>query len=393
MNTLVMTSPRQPIHAEPVPIPDWPAELEQTRARLIQAEKMSAAGNLLAGIVHELNSPLTTILGFSELILSEGKAEGGRIEKIHAEAARSVRIIQNVLRLARADNGGCEVIDINDSIQRTVELAEYQLRLNRIQIDLNLSSKNPRVYAHQGELTQVFLNLVTNAIHAISGVRASGRIYISSAMIRNNVRISIADDGPGITETDIRRIFEPFFTTKENGTGLGLSLSQKIIRGNGGDMWVSSTESHGATFTIELPVVTDPARIEHRSATGHSAIAAANRSVLIVDDEDHITELIEDVLQASGYRTERLNDGAPAIELLRRREYDILICDLHMPGTNGRDLIEWARANRRDMRILLLSGDVARNNTAEFVQASGAHFLSKPFSVSELRKAVQRLFS
>src|SRR5438309_1183740 len=112
--------------------------MNQDRARLIQSEKMSAAGNLLAGIVHELNSPLTTILGFSELLLKDGNAaDPSRLEKIHSEAERSVRIIQNILRLARTDQGSAEVIDINESIRQTVELAQYQIRLNRIQLEFN----------------------------------------------------------------------------------------------------------------------------------------------------------------------------------------------------------------------------------------------------------------
>jgi len=122
-------------------------------------------------------------------------------------------------------------------------------------------------------------------------------------------------------------------------------------------------------------------------------ILIPDRSVLIVDDEDCITELVESVLQKSGYRTDRLNDGGPAIELMKTNDYDILICDLHMPGVSGRELIEWTRLNRQNMRVLLLSGDVARTDVSDFAKAYGIHFLSKPFSVAELTKAVQRLFS
>ena len=114
---------------------------------------------------------------------------------------------------------------------------------------------------------------------------------------------------------------------------------------------------------------------------------------MIVDDEDYITELVESVLQKCGYRTDRLNDGGPAIELMKTNDYDILICDLHMPGVSGRELIEWTRLNRQNMRVLLLSGDVARTDVSDFAKAYGIHFLSKPFSVAELTKAVQRLFS
>jgi two-component system NtrC family sensor kinase len=379
-------------HIDPATESGWSDEIAQYQARLVQSEKMSAAGNLLAGIVHELNNPLTTILGFSELLLREGGPGNERIRKIHAEAERSVRIVQNVLRIARADGGAREPIDINDSLRRTAELAEYQLRLNRIELRLNLSAGEPKVQAHAGELTQVFLNLVTNAVQAISAVRASGRIRISTAVVRNRVRVSVADNGPGISPAGLARVFEPFFTTKIDGTGLGLSLSRKIIRENGGDMWVSSTE-RGATFTIELPPAAEETCMEDHSSSDDARLKCGRRSVLIVDDEDHITELIESILQSAGYQTECLNDGAPAIELLKRKAYDILICDLHMPGTNGRDLIEWVRTNRKDVRILLLSGDVARKETHEFARTCGAHFLSKPFNISELAKAVQRLSS
>jgi two-component system NtrC family sensor kinase len=364
------------------------------RARLIQSEKMSAAGNLLAGIVHELNNPLTTILGFSELLLKEGNgADAGRLEKIHSEAERSVRIIQNLLRLARADHGNPEAIDINESIRRTVELAQYQIRLNRIDLDLNLSSKSPQAIAHSGALTQVILNLVTNAIQAISGVRPSGTIEITSAVIGDRVLVSVIDDGPGIGESHLHRLFEPFFTTKETGTGLGLSLSRNIIREVGGDMWAASTKGCGATFTLELPVVMSGIEAGDDVALDDPVFLTPDRSVLIVDDETHITELIESVLRNCGFQTDRLNDGAPAIEFLKAREYDILICDLHMPGISGRELIEWTRQNRQNVRILLLSGDVARRETNDFAKNYGIQFLSKPFSVSELKKAVQRLAS
>lgn len=389
MNTLVMTSLRQ--HES---TPEWvPPDTRELEMRLVQSEKMSAAGQLLAGIVHELNNPLTTILGFSELLLSEGAVDNDRLKKIHAEAARSVRIIQNVLKLARAGAAEREIIDVNESIKRTVELAEYQLRLHQIDLKLNLSAKTPKALAHEGELTQVVLNLLTNAVQAISDVRPSGKIQVSSAVLRNSVRVSVTDDGPGINDKNIYRIFEPFFTTKKTGNGLGLNLSRKLIRENGGDMWVSSTEGRGATFTIELPLVTWDAAAEDDSSSNDGRATAKNRTVLIVDDEDHIAELVENVMQVCGYRTDRLNEGAPAIELLKKKEYDVLICDLHMPGTNGRDLIDWVRSNKKGTHILLLSGDVIRKDTIEYVKSCGAHFLSKPFSIGELKKAVERLFS
>jgi two-component system NtrC family sensor kinase len=369
--------------------------MDPQRARLIQSDKMSAAGNLLAGIVHELNNPLTTILGFSELLLREGQiTDASRLKKIHSEAERSVRIIQNVLRLARTDeDSAAQITDINETVQRTVEIAGYQLRLNRIEFELSLPESKPKVLAHPGELTQVLLNLITNAIHAISGSGRSGTIQINSVVVCDRIRIYVTDDGPGIAPSDLPRIFEPFFTTKETGTGLGLSLSRRIVRELGGDLSVSSNRGFGATFILDLPIVEDLTTEPDNTCAGDPNFLAPDRSVLIVDDEDHITELVETVLQQCGYRTDRLSDGGPAIELMKRNDYDILICDLHMPVVSGRDLIEWTRLNKQNMRVLLLSGDVASKDVSDFARAFGVHFLSKPFSVAELTKAVQRLFS
>ncbi len=368
-------------------------ELARYRAQLVHADKMSAAGDLLAGIVHELNNPLTTILGFSELLLSEQGSGDARIQKIHAEAQRSVRIVQNLLNLARNGGNELEVVDVNESILRTVELTEFQLRLHKIDIDLSLSRKSPRVLARSGELTQVALNLITNAIQSISASRSSGRISISTAVMQNNVRICVSDNGPGICEANIRRIFEPFFTTKQNGHGVGLSLSRKLIRESGGDMWVSSAESCGATFTIQLPVLAFEPVAERDPGSDDSRAMIGSRSVLIVDDEEYVAELVASILQQSGYRTSQVNEGAPAIELLKKNDYDILVCDLHMPGIDGRDLMQWVRSNKQNMHVLLLSGDVARQDTAQFAKSCGAHFLSKPFTMKELTKAVRRLFS
>jgi two-component system cell cycle sensor histidine kinase/response regulator CckA len=239
-------------------------------------------------------------------------------------------------------------------------------------------------------MVQVLLNLVTNAIQAINVLRPWGKIEISSAVIENRVRISVTDDGPGVAEKNLGRVFEPFFTTKETGTGLGLSLSRKIIRDNGGDMWISSVESRGATFTIELPVVEEETESEGGSS-GRPRSGGA-KSILVVDDEDHIAELIESVVEANGYTADRLNDGAPALDLLRKKHYDLLICDLHMPGVGGRDVIEWVRSSNKPVKILVLTGDVIGAQTGDFVKSCGAHLLSKPFSIGELIGAVEQVF-
>lgn len=360
-------------------------QIAEWGTRLAQSEKMSAVGSLLAGIVHELNNPLTTILGFSQFLAGGGGDQKKNLERIVSESERCARIVQNVLRISRPGSGEKEVVNLNAAIRETLELAVYQLRLNRIGLGLHLAEANPSISVNSCELTQVLLNLVTNAVQAISSDRDEGTVDVSTSIERDRVTIRVRDNGPGMDPGTAERVFEPFFTTKTTGTGLGLSLSRQLVEANGGRIEVTSKPGEGTSFAVEFPLVAD-------SAIAPLEGPATLRRVLVADDEHHILDLVEAVL-GSGFALECVPSGEAALEKLEAGDYDLLISDLRMPGIGGRELIEWVHNQGKDTRVMLLTGDVASKDVKEFISDSGADCLRKPFRISELTEAVDRIFA
>jgi signal transduction histidine kinase len=213
----------------------------------------------LASVIHELTNPLTTILGLATLVLEDGKTNDHRIARIRAEAERSVTIVRNMLALCRSGEPfeGRTPVDLNEAIRHAAALAEDQLDSHNVNLVVELPWRVPKVKSRPGELTQVFLNLITNAIQAIAPTGRAGTITITGTQLGKNVCVTVEDDGPGFKEEEFNRLFQPFFTTKGQGTGLGLNLSRKIVQSIGGEMWATRTPDRGALFTVELPVVTE----------------------------------------------------------------------------------------------------------------------------------------
>lgn len=219
--------------------------------------------NTLAGIIHELSNPLTTILGLSELVLEDSRTPDDRVAKIRAEAQRSMGIIRNMMDLCRAGSskqvedvfGGRTPADLNEAIRHSAALVEDQLEAHDINLVVELPWRVPQVLSRPGELTQVFLNLITNSVQAIASTGRPGTITIMGTQLGKSVCITVEDDGPGIQDQDFKRLFQPFFTTKGQGNGLGLNLSRKIVQNIGGEMWASRNPDRGAIFSVELPVL------------------------------------------------------------------------------------------------------------------------------------------
>jgi signal transduction histidine kinase len=226
-------------------------------------QPISTIDHTLASIVHELNNPLTTILGLSEMLIEANPSPDHKLTRIRAEAQRSVRIIRNILDLSRADSmasfDGRTPVDLNEAIRHSTALVEDQLESHGIGLTVELPWRSTMVHSRPGELTQVFLNLITNAVQAITSAGRPGTITITGNQLGNRVCITIEDDGPGFTEEDFHHLFKPFFTTKRLGTGMGLNLSRKIIQSIDGELWASRNPDRGAVFTIELPVLEAPA--------------------------------------------------------------------------------------------------------------------------------------
>lgn len=230
--------------------------LEQS---LVQAEKLTSLGEMLSGIAHELNNPLTGIIGFSELILEKEAAPEIKrdMQKINQEAMRCKKIVQNLLVFARRHKPEREYLNINDIIYYTMELREYDLRVNNIQVVTDLDKNLPPTMIDAHQMQQVFLNIVNNAQQAMLDDKGQGTLTIKTAREDDTIKISFKDTGPGIPSENINKIFNPFFTTKGvgKGTGLGLSVSYGIIKEHQGKIYAVSRPGEGAAFVIELPIV------------------------------------------------------------------------------------------------------------------------------------------
>lgn len=234
---------------------------KKMQQQLISQDRLVSIGQLVAGVAHELNNPLTSIIGFSDLLLQKEVPPiiESDLRIINDEAKRSAAIVNNLLTFSRQQSREKSKIDINQPINAVLQLRCHQLAVNNIQLISNLSTRLPKVLANDAELRQVFLNLIVNAEQAMSDANQRGILTINTEQNGSFIRASISDNGPGISRENLTHLFTPFFTTKEpgKGTGLGLSISQGIITEHGGKIWVESELSKGATFAVELPTSQD----------------------------------------------------------------------------------------------------------------------------------------
>jgi two-component system, NtrC family, sensor kinase len=374
--------------------------------QLIQSEKLSAIGELISGIAHELNNPLTGVMGYSQLLqlrkdLDERAKEN--LLKINNLALRCQKIVQNLLSFARKQKPERTLSDINEILEKTVELRSYELQVNNIEISRELDCKLPKTIADAHQLQQVFLNLLTNAEQAMLEAQSKGRLIIRTRSDASNARIivEIIDDGPGIPESHLTRIFDPFFTTKEvgKGTGLGLSLSYGIIKEHGGNIYARSQLGEGSTFVIELPIIAR-LREEHSlvSELTPQALQFENiirgKRILVVDDEKYILDFFVEVFRTFPMFVDTATDGRMAMKKMQHEDYDLIVTDFKMPQMSGRDLFNWIKDNRPHMtnRIIFVTGDTVSLDTRSFFENSRSRYLAKPFKIEEVKEAIQQTF-
>ncbi|MFY9531068.1 MAG: ATP-binding protein [Candidatus Acidiferrales bacterium] len=237
--------------------------LRSTESKMFQKEKMAALGQLVSGIAHELNNPLTAIMGYTQLLLGHGLAatQLDEAKKIYQEAERARRIVKNLLFFARERVQERSSVDLNEVVERTLALRSYELKIESIQVETDLCRNLPRTMADPYQLQQVLLNLVVNAEQALLGGRGKGHIRIRTYRPSDSrIALEVEDDGPGIPQEIASRVFEPFFTTKPPGvgTGLGLSIVYGIVQQHGGDVILDSQRGVGAKIAVELPLVAVP---------------------------------------------------------------------------------------------------------------------------------------
>jgi two-component system NtrC family sensor kinase len=366
-------------------------DLEKSRDALFQSEKLNALGSLLAGVSHELNNPLAIILAQAELLEHQvsGSAAAERAGKIRKAAERAARIVQTFLAMARQRSPRHAPINVNDVVTAALDLTEWGLHSSGVQLERRLAPDLPVIMADADQLHQVVVNLIVNAQQAMEGHGDKRHLIVATSCspVEGTVRIDVSDTGPGVPPDLRRRIFEPFFTTKpqEKGTGVGLSFSQGIVESHGGQLDVQD-RGMGATFSVQLPVATVP----ESSGDGECAPppTAADKTALVVDDEQDIAEALAELLQLEGYRCIVALGGMEAQRQLRKNDYDLIISDLRMPDMDGTALYDWLEGTRPELmpHFAFSTGDALSPSAVRFLARAQRPLLEKPFTRAALRK-------
>jgi PAS domain S-box-containing protein len=388
-------------------------DLKRLEEQLIQSEKLAAMGQMLAGVAHELNNPLTAILGVTELLRERQGADDTtqrQLELTHRQARRAARIVQNLLEFSRPASPQKKPLDVNVLVERTLQLHDHSLRRNQISVEFEPQRGLPQVLGDGNQLIQVLLNLVTNAEQAIREVRESGHIRIRLSHNGARVFVSVQDDGVGIPSEALPKIFDPFYTTKRpgGGTGLGLSICMSIIREHGGSLDAKALPESGSIFTLDLPGLAHtaagaeiiPAVVgSNGTHSERDANPLRDCAVLVIDDEESIRMLLEEGLSAHGVQVACAANSNEALVQARGRSYDILLCDMNLTNSggvkvNGREVVDEILATYPSDKpsAIFMTGDLV-SPTSPMAGAQEPRFLQKPFRIADVLAMIQEVRS
>jgi two-component system NtrC family sensor kinase len=375
---------------------DITAEREM-RLRLMESDRLAAVGELVAGVAHEVNNPLSSISAFAQLLLRDeslSPPQRESIEVIRSETTRASYVVKDLLAFARRSEPRREPVDVNAVVERTLRLRSYQFAASHVTVESRLADDLPPVLGDARQLQQVCLNLVTNAAQAM-GSRGGGMLTIVTRAEGRDAVLEVCDTGPGIPEDVRARIFEPFFTTKAEGegTGLGVSVSYGIVGSHGGTIAVASSSAAGTTFRVTIPVLDDTAGTDQPMMRDDvpRRTTLAGRRVLFVDDESALRDGVEAFGAVRGFTVLTAKDGAQGLDLIRRANVDAVVCDLRMPGMDGPTFhaVLQREAPALAARTVFVTGDVV-SATARQVSRRQP-ILTKPFALETLEATIAAL--
>jgi two-component system NtrC family sensor kinase len=369
-------------------------DLRRTQEQLLQSEKMSAVGQLIAGVAHELNNPLTAILGYAQLLESEGLAERAQdfVSKLFKQAQRTHRVVQNLLSFARQRKPQAEQVDVAKAIEETLSLRDYDLKVNNIRLEREFEPGVPAVTADPHQLEQVFLNILNNAVDAVLEEGRGGTLKVHLQAKNGQVCAEFHDSGPGIKEP--HRIFDPFYTTKSvgKGTGLGLSICYGIVKEHGGEITARNREEGGAVIEVRLPAA--GAAAPAKAAPAPPREFAIEGRVLLMEDEQAVLEFERDVLAGAGAQVTALLDPEEVKAHLMKEAFDALIINGRMAGGwSAPEVCRWIGEETPGLEghVLFTFSSVLEPELRSFLHERNLPYLVKPFEVSELITQTRRL--
>lgn len=369
-------------------------ELQQAQDQLVQSEKLASVGRLVAGIAHEINNPMTAILGFSQLLLEQPLPESiaPHLKVIHKEAERCRKIVSDLLAFSRRRKPVFNSVSVENILDKA--LLSLEAEMSRLKIEVKKSNEAPliKVQADSHQLEDVFKHLLSNACYALEKKNGPRKISITIFSKNQNLLISFEDNGVGISDADLKKIFDPFFTTREvgEGAGLGLSLSYGVLQEHGGLLTAQSELGKGSAFTVILPLdlsaqpaISEPQKPQLAAKNGHQ--------VLIVDDESSIVQLMTSMLETKNIQVVTCSNGEQALEKMKAQDFDLIVCDYRMPKMGGRVLYEKTRQIRPDLisKFLFITGFAGGEDDGNFLEKNKIPYLLKPFSHQSLMEAIE----
>ncbi len=358
---------------------------ERLRRRLAQSEKISAIGLLVSGLAHELNNPLTSVLGYSQL-LQQRRADpelGPDLARIASGALRCKAIVENLMIFARSARPARAPVDLNELVMEALSVHRDRLQSLGAGLNLDLASDLPAIEADREQIVQAVEHVLDNAVKALAETGGARALHLRSMRHGEGARVEIRDSGPGIPPEAAGRIFEPFFTTRPvgQGTGLGLSASYGIVTAHGGRIQAANVPAGGVLVTMDLP-----GRPAEAAAPLTAGAAGSPRHILIVDDEVVVVELLADLLEGTNHRIDTATSGREGLRKLMANDYDLVVLDLRMPDMPGQVLYERLAADRPAMlnALMFITADTLTPEVRGFLDRTRRPWLQKPFAIESL---------
>ncbi len=377
---------------------------EEERKQLEQkaqfASRLASVGELASGVAHEINNPLTGVIGYAHLLLARkdiSRDVRRDLEIINEGAQRVAGIVKKLLAFARQTKPEQRYVNINELIHTTLDLRAYELAASNIKVSLQLTRDLPMTIADPGQLQQVFLNLIINAETEMKLAHDKGKLSIKTEKINNILRITFKDTGPGIAKENLETIFDPFFTTREvgQGTGLGLSVCHGIVTEHNGKIWAESEPGKGATFIVELPIITEEKQLELPEPVIEEPKKITKAKILVVDDEPVIRQFVSQVLGEQGHTVETVDNAADALKMVKSKRYRLILLDIKMPGMSGIELYKQFQkiAPSLTKRVVFITGDVMGKRTLAFLDKTKTPYMMKPFDARQLKAEINRILA